>query len=110
MEKNIGMDSARRGLMRQNPAFPKGLHGNGSEKVRVALMNYHESSNTATKTQELDLGYNGQVFQTRGRAMHVSGLGYNFRQEIAVAVNGRWLTYPANGSHNFSFRMRGATP
>lgn len=85
----------------------------GSEKVRAVLMTYYDSSNMAAntlkETQTLDLKFNGQAFQAEGRRVQLSeshiGYGYNFRQEIAVVVDGQWLTDPANGTHNFKFKM-----
>ncbi len=86
---------------------------NGSEKVRVVLMTFYDSANIAANTlkdtQNIDLKFNGQAFQAEGQRVQLSeshiGYGYNFRQEIAVVVNGQWLTDPANGSHNFKFKM-----
>ena len=89
---------------------------NGSEKVRAVLMNYYDRSNTSANilkdTQTIDLQFNGVAFQAEGRRVQllISHLGYigydyNFRQEIAVVVNGRWLTDPVNGTHNFKFKM-----
>ena len=85
----------------------------GAEKVRAVVMNYYDSSNMAANTlygkQELDLKYNGAAFQAEGQRVELSqshiGYGYNFRQEIAVVVDGKWLTDPVNGSHNFKFKM-----
>jgi len=86
---------------------------NGSEKVRAVLMTYYDSANIAANTlkdtQNIDLKFNGQAFQAEGQRVQLSeshlGYGYNFRQEIAVVVDGQWLTDPANGSHNFKFKM-----
>ncbi|MBI4350333.1 MAG: hypothetical protein HY550_02735 [Elusimicrobia bacterium] len=85
----------------------------GSEKVRAVIMTYYDSSNMAAITpkeiQNLDLKFNGQAFQAEGRRVQISeshiGYGYNFRQEIAVVVDGKWLTDPVNGSHNFRFKL-----
>ncbi len=85
----------------------------GSEKVRAVIMTYYDSSNIAANTlkdtQNIDLKFNGQAFQAEGQRVQLSeshiGYGYNFRQEIAVVVNGQWLTDPANGTHNFKFKM-----
>ncbi len=85
----------------------------GAEKVRAVIMNYYDSSNISANTlyekQELDLKYNGTAFQLEGSRVELSqshiGYGYNFRQEIAVVVDGKWLSDPVNGSHNFKFKM-----
>jgi hypothetical protein len=84
-------------------------------------MNYYDSSNIAAntlfETQQLDLkpvppdsyGHGPLSYQAQGQRVELSqshiGYGYNFRQEIAVVVDGKWLTDPVNGSHNFKFKM-----
>ncbi|MCX5786400.1 MAG: hypothetical protein NTX59_12000 [Elusimicrobia bacterium] len=90
-----------------NPKFT------GTEKVRAVIMNYYDSSvmaaNTLQGTQNIDLKYNGQTFQAEGQRVQIMeshiGYGYNFRQEIAVVVDGNWLIDPVNGTHNFKFKM-----
>ncbi len=85
----------------------------GSENVRAVLLTFYDSPNMAANTlkeaQELDLKFNGQAFQAEGQRVQLSeshiGYGYNFRQEIAVVVDGKWLADPVNGSHNFKFKM-----
>jgi hypothetical protein len=63
-------------------------------------MNYYDSTNisanTLFETQELDL---------KPVPPDSYGHGYNFRQEIAVFVDGKLLIDPVNGSHNFKFKM-----
>jgi hypothetical protein len=92
----------------------------GSEKVRAVIMTYYENSYMAGKlkdTREIDLAYNGTAFQAKNagvnivESLHV-GYGYNclFRQEIAVVVDGVWLSDPVNGSHNFNFELDGTLP
>ena len=87
----------------------------GGEKVRAVIMTYYENSYMAGKlkdTREVDLPYNGQAFQAKTggvsiiESLHV-GYGFNcvMRQEMAIVVAGRWLTDPANGTHNFRFQM-----
>lgn len=86
---------------------------NGSENVRAIIMTFYDSSNVAANTlkdtQTIDLKFNGQAFQAQGQRVQLSeshlGYGYNFRQEIAVVVDGQWLADPVNGTHNFKFKM-----
>jgi hypothetical protein len=33
------------------------------------------------------------------------GYGYTFRQELAVVVDGKWLSVANSGSNNFGFKM-----
>lgn len=85
----------------------------GGEKVRAVIMTYYDSSviaaNTLKDTQNIDLKYNSRAFQAQGSRVQIMeshiGYGYNFRQEIAVVVDGNWLADPVNGTHNFKFKM-----
>jgi hypothetical protein len=85
----------------------------GNEQVRVTLMTYYEataSSADALKgTEKLDLIYNGSAFRIKGPDMSIyeghHAWSLTFRQEIAVSVNGLWLTDPVNGTHNFKFKL-----
>ncbi len=98
-----------------------GMGFTGAEKVRAVIMNYYDSSNIAANSlfekQELDLklvppgsyGHGPLSYQAQAQRVELSqshiGYGYNFRQEIAVVVDGQWLTDPVNGTHNFKFKM-----
>ena len=85
----------------------------GNEKVRVTLMTYYEatvsSADAIKETKELELPYNGSAFQMKGPNMDIyeghHAWTHTFRQEIAVSVNGMWLTDPVNGTHNFKFKL-----
>jgi|GEM_PF-5711260 len=85
----------------------------GTEKIRVVIMTYYDSSNmpanTLLETQNIDLEFDGQVFRGVGRGVKLSeshiGYGYNYRHEIAVVVDGVWLTDPVSDSHNFRFKL-----
>ncbi|MDA8244996.1 MAG: hypothetical protein M0025_12865 [Elusimicrobia bacterium] len=98
-----------------------GMGFTGGEKVRAVVMTYYDTSNMAAntlyETQELDLkpvypgsyGHGPVTFQAKGQRVEILqshiGYGYNFRQEIAVVVDGRWLADPVNGTHNFKFKL-----
>ena len=85
----------------------------GGEKVRVVLMTYYEatasSADSLKETKELDLPFNGTAYQAKGPEMRIfeghHAWVHQFRQEIAVSVNGKWLVDPVNGSHNFRFKL-----
>lgn len=80
-----------------NPAFC------GGERARVVLIN---SSLAGQSTQTLDLEYAGQGrFTARAGRVWIIQPEANFSQEIAVVVDGKWLTDPVSGSNNFKFRM-----
>lgn len=93
---------------------------NGSEHVRAVVMTYYTNSYMAGKlkdTRQLDLPYNGQAFQAKTEGVSImetlhTGYGYNcdFRQEIAIVVDGQWLTDPVSGSHNFGFKLDWSYP
>ncbi|MDD5209335.1 MAG: hypothetical protein PHV36_08115 [Elusimicrobiales bacterium] len=103
------------GTMMANPLWITvgGRKFTGSEKVRVALMTYYEatasSADSLKETKELNLPYNGTAFQAQGPEVSIyeghHAWTHTFRQEIAVSVNGNWLTDPVNGSHNFKFKL-----
>lgn len=87
----------------------------GTEKVRAVVMNYYDSSampqGQIQETQTLDLQYDGHggfYGELSGKVLlsesHI-GYGYNFRQELAVVVDGVWLKDPLNGTSNFRFKM-----
>ena len=83
-------------------------------KIRVILINYYDNqggpSGQVQETQQIDLTYAGGTRYT-GQAQKVSlseshvGYGYNFRQEVAVVVDGQWLGTTQGNSHNFGFKM-----
>ncbi len=83
-------------------------------KIRVVLINYYDNqggpSGQVQETQQIDLTYAGGTRYT-GQAQRVSlseshvGYGYNFRQEVAVVVDGQWLSTTQGNSHNFGFKM-----
>lgn len=85
----------------------------GDEKVKAAVMTYYEATSASAEalkeTKEISLEYNGTAFQAKGPDLSVyeghHAWTHHFRQEIAVSVNGRWLTDPVNGSHNFRFKL-----
>lgn len=81
----------------KNPAF------SGGEKVRVVLIN---STVLTQSTQTLDLEHAGQGrFTARAGRVWIMQTEASFNQEIAVVVDGKWLTDPVSGSNNFKFRM-----
>jgi len=92
---------------------------NAGDQVRMVVINYiidDAGSSRQVDEQEIDLSYSGN-HRLQGRLDHAIVIrGYNegrqtaFRQEIAVAVNGRWLLDPINGTHNFQVDMSRAAP
>ena len=94
----------------RNPKF------NGSEKVKARLMTYYEatsySADALKETAELELPYTGYDFQVKAPNVGIyeahHSWRHNFRQEIAVSVNGVWLTDPVSGTPNFKFKMTGS--
>ncbi|MCX5792555.1 MAG: hypothetical protein NTY45_10160 [Elusimicrobia bacterium] len=83
-------------------------------KVRIILINYYDNqggpSGQVQETQQFDLTpaggtrYTGEAQKVVLSESHV-GYGYNFRQEVAVVVDGQWLTTTQGNSHNFGFKM-----
>jgi hypothetical protein len=83
----------------------------GTEKIRAVIMTYYDlpsvGGSTLTDTQTLDLKYSPYgSFSAQAQKLSMFGVGFSFRQEIAVVVDGRWLVDPVSGSHNFKFKMR----
>lgn len=87
---------------------------NGSERIGAVLLNYYDGSGMPAgqlqSSQRLDLVYaGGGRYTAAAQPVVVSeshiGYGYNFRQEIAVVVDGKWLVDPVSGGHNFKFGM-----
>lgn len=88
-----------------------------SAKVRAVVINYYDSSNVPANKiesqQEVDLvlsprpesrcEFYAELKPIRLSSSHI-GYGYNFRQEIAIVVDGQWLVDPVNGSNNFKFK------
>lgn len=86
----------------------------GTERVRVVLLTYYDgpaqAAGTLFETRYLDPAYTGhRSFQAKTERLELSqshiGYGFSFRQEIAVAVDGVWLTDPVNGTHNFRVKL-----
>lgn len=103
------------GTMLASPVWVTVANGSfrGDEKVRAVVMTYYEATSSSAEalkeTKELPLKYNGTAFQAEAGDLSVyeghHAWTHHFRQEIAVSVNGRWLTDPVNGSHNFRFKL-----
>lgn len=87
----------------------------GGNKLRVVLMNYYDCAGSVNgkleSTQQIDLAYAGNGRYTGKAAKGVTlssggmGYGYTFRQELAVVVDGKWLSVANSGSNNFGFKM-----
>ena len=90
-----------------NPKF------SGSETVKAKLLTYYEatsySAEALKETMELQLPYNGWDFQVKAPDVSIyeahHSWSHTFRQEIAVSVNGTWLTNPDGGTKNFRFKL-----
>ena len=87
-----------------NPAYT------GSEKIRVTIMDP-----TGWQQVDIDLEYveaaDGKRFVGRsGQRITLIARYLDIQypkkvKELAIAVNGNWLTDPVSGSHSFKFRM-----
>ncbi len=103
------------------------LRGNSlrpSDKVSVVFMNYYNSRNNqgAVRTPlSIPLWWDASSDKFTGRlkepghpqadhqvVVWTSGFGIEttqYRQEVAIVVNGEWQVDPMNGTHNFKFQM-----
>lgn len=84
-----------------NPAY------SGRERVRVVL-----GGNMQNAQQTVDLEYAGEGRYTAALpreltlVFHHHGTDYEFNDlTLSVVVDGNWLVDPANGTHNFKFKM-----
>lgn len=79
----------------------------GAEKVRAVLMNYFDGQVAAgmKDSQTIDLAFDGAAFTGKAAPLTLMQPEMNFRQELAVVVDGRWLTDPVGGGHNFRFKL-----
>ena len=90
-----------------NPKFT------GSETVTAKLMTYYEataySADALKETAELQLPYNGWDFQVKAPDISLyeahPSWHHTFRQEVAVSVNGTWLTDRVSGTPVFRFKL-----
>lgn len=88
-----------------NPAF------RGDEKIGAALMNYSADNPmfpTVMQTQKVDLKYVDGKFTGQAAVpvlVSEGSMGHQYRQELAIVVNGNWLTDPVSKQHNFKFKM-----
>lgn len=89
-----------------------GLHA--ESRVRAVFVNYYDSSdmepNTVESSIEIDLTpaddghrFTGALPQPVALSRSEVGYGYNFRQELAVVIDGRWVK--ATPSQNFAFKL-----
>lgn len=79
-------------------------------KARVVLINYFDSNWIAPGTihsqQELDMEPAGRsTLVAYAKGITLMRPEVNFRQEIAVVIDGKWLVDPVTGLHNFKFKM-----
>ena len=108
-----------------NDAWHVGNIGFG-QQIRAVLLGYCRpsggGSEVAHYNQQFDVPYThlqsgsgwGYEAQLNAYAPEISSFAVRFvgiagaciyRQELAVVVNGQWLTDPLNGSHNFNMDM-----
>lgn len=83
-----------------NPAFT------GKEKISVVLINHYSGPHSGGESAlNIALKYwGGKFIAPAGRVVLKDNTAY-YRQEIAVVVDGNWLTDPVSQSHNFKFTM-----
>lgn len=90
-----------------NPKF------SGAETVKAELRTYYEatdhSADALKETAELQLSYNGWDFQVKAPDVGIyeahPSWHHTFRQEVAVSVDGAWLTDRVSGTSGFRFKL-----